>query len=1376
MTVDNAQFANRGSGQLSETKQRLLEKYLRVQGFRDTKGRPVIPRRPAGTPIPLSFPQQQVWVHSQMVEDVPIYNEAITIYRHGLVDVSVLERCLVEAIRRHEIWRTTFESIDGKPVQIVQPFPDRFPLAFTDLRHLRRDERETEAARLATADARKPFDLKTGPLLRAILVQIDDAEYRLYMTFHQIVFDAVSAYRVFLPELSSMYEAFSARKPSPLPEPTLQYGDFAHWQQKTFAGDAWAGQSSFWRKKLSGELPVLPWPTDHTRPVRQSHRGAVQRFQFDPVLVQRLKIHCRQEGISSYMALLASYLILLSRYTGQEDIVLGGISARRKRPEIESLVGDFVNPLALRVDLSGNPTFRELSKRVMRVVLDALANDDVPFERIVEELRLRPNSGRNPIFQIIFSQQPQLPSLIPGWGLATEEVSNGGSKMDMMIVVDERQDAISGPITYNPDLFDASTLKRMLDHWQTLLRGALASPESHISELPLLTSTERDQLQVEWNDTALDYPKDVCLYSLIESQVERTPDALAVEFEGKQLSYRELNERANQLACHLRDLGVGPEVLVGISMERSLDMIVALLGVMKAGGAYVPLDPSYPRERLTFMVQDSELKILLIQESLAGLWAGSRVELVCVDRDWPLISRRDRTNQSIAAVPANLVYVLYTSGSAGRPKGVEIPHSAVVNFLLSMQRKPGFTAKDTLLAVTTLSFDIAGLELYLPLVSGGRVVIASREDAYDPARLMERMRESRCNVMQATPATWRTLVDAGWSGSPDLKLLCGGESLAQDLAKELLPCCRELWNMYGPTETTIWSMVFRVLSADTPIPIGEPIANTEVFVLDSNLNLLPVGAVGELYIGGAGLARGYLHRAELTQERFIPSPFQAGARIYRTGDLARRLSDGSVECLGRADDQVKLRGFRIELGEIEAVLGRHKGVRQCVVAARKDTQGQKQLVAYLEPGEGPAVDDGQLRAHLKRELPDYMIPSVFLVLDKFPLTPNGKVDRKALPAPGQSDIAVQEDFVAPRDPLELALAHLWTKVLKVKRVGLRDNFFELGGHSLLAVRLIVEIEKLCGRRLPLAVLLQAQTVGDLAEVLQKENWKPSWFSLVPLRAEGSRPPLFLMHAHGGNVLEYHALVNHLNEDQPAYALQSRSLDGHIRKGQSLDEMTVQYVKELRSLQPEGPYYLAGFCLGGLLALEAARQLTAAGEKVALLALIQTMHPAFARFKPGLKWYHRWWYKTRKRIDLEHEHVCNRGKAYIRERLRRFTDIVRARTAIRFDDTFGISRERLSMPYILEAITIENDRAARQYGPHPYHGDVLLFRASKQLTGLAIDEYLGWRAVFQGNLAICEIPGHQENMLLEPNVLRVAAELTDRLLAAQERHEVEVEVA
>ena len=1349
MTLEKQQPNPENIG-LSQSKHVLLEKYLNKQAARKPEAKSAIPAPPSGEPIPLSFAQQQVWLHSQMAGDTPIYNEAVTIYRLGPLDLKVFERCMVEVLRRHEIWRTTFDTVGGFPIQIVQSAPHRFPLETTDVRHLEESERDREARRLATENAQKPFDLKKGPLLRAIVVRLGEEEYRVYMTFHQLVFDAVSAYRVFLPELSALYESFSAGKPSPLLEPTQQYGDFAYWEQKTFADESLSSQLLFWRDKLSGELPVLSWPNHRPRPPYETHRGNVERFRFDPAIVPALKAFCQQEGVSSYMVLLTSYVALLNRYTAQEDIVIGALSAGRRWPEVERLLGDFVNPLPLRVDLSRNPTFRELTKRVMHVVLDALTNEQVPFEMIVKSLRLRPDPSRSSIFQIILSKQPQLIPVCPGWNLATEEVSNGASKLDLMIVIDERPDSLSGPITYNTDLFDVSTITRMVEHWQKLLEAGLAHPDCCISELPLLTDTERKQLLVDWNNTLADYPKDKYLHDLVQAQAERTPDAAAAEFEEARLSYRELNARANQLAHYLGKLGVGPNVLVGVCMERSLEMLVALLGIMKAGGAYVPLDPSFPQDRLAYMVEDSQM-FLLVTHREVDKNLSVRPELVVrLDSDWPEISKRRTDSPTLLnASPQNLAYVLYTSGSTGKPKGVEIPHSALMNFVLSMQHEPGFTAGDVMLAVSSVSFDIAGLEFYVPLASGGKVVIASREEARDPVRLITRMRNSRCNVMQATPATWQALIDGGWQGSPDLRVLCGGESLSRSLAQALLARCAELWNMYGPTETTIWSAIHRVTSANGPVPCGRPIANTQLFVLDRHRNLVPAGVIGELYIGGSGLARGYLHRPELTLERFVKSPFGPNARLYRTGDLSRWLSDGTLECLGRNDNQVKIRGFRIELGEIEAVLGRHETVSQCVVVAREQTPNEKVLVAYIEPRPGLVPDINDLRTHLRRELPDYMLPSAIVLMDKLPLTPNGKIDRKALPPPAEQYVEIPGEFVPPQDPLEHALARIWAKILRVKRVGLKDNFFDLGGHSLAAVRMLSDVEKLSGRTLPLATLFQATTVEALAELIRREGWTPSWSSLVPMQPRGSATPLFLIHGAEGNVLLYRNLAAYLGPDQPVYGLQSQGLNGSGRLNTTIEDMASEYLKEVMTVQPHGPYFLGGYCLGGVIAFEMAQQLSALGEKVELVAMLDTYNQCavpnsisfpklVVHFLQNL-WFHganmsslRW--KDRRKFLREKVDV---GLSRLRIRLH----------AGRYALLRACGRKaQNSYPHL--AIKKVNDQAALRYVPQPYDGRVAVIRPKGHFLGLT-DASLGWREVVPHGLEVHQLPVYPKGILVEP---------------------------
>ena len=1358
-------FKNSG---FSEQKLALLASMLKEEGVSQAPGLKRIPR---DGELPLSPAQTGLWLLDQLEPGSAAYNIPVRHDLKGNLDLGAFEWSLSEIVRRHEVLRTYYLRVDGRPVQKIAP-PELFRIPIVDLQGLSEAAREQEVARLASAEAGQPFDLGKAPLIRARLLKLGQDEHVLLLNFHHIAFDGWS-YGVFEKELAVLYDAFLQGQASPLPELPLQYVDFAAWQRQRLQGETLREQLDYWQKKLSGTLPVLELPTDRPRPAVQTYNGSISCSVLSKKLTESLKILSQREGVTLFATLLGAFKVLVQRYTGQEDMLVGAAISGRNRAEIEGLLGFFVNTLVMRTDLSGDPTFRQLLRRIKETTLGAYAHQDLPFEKLVEVLNPERNASHSSMFQVMLSMlnMPMQPWSLPGLRHERKMIDSGTSKFDLTLYVMEEPQGLTFICEYNTDLFNRDRIARVLGHFEILLEGVVADPDRCLSELPLLTAEERREL-IERNDTRVAGPENTPLHKLFEEQVERTPGAVALEYEVNQLSYAELDRRSNQLAHHLQSLGVGPEVLVGLCVERSLEMVVGLMGILKAGGAYVPLDPSFPQGRLAYMIADSGMHVLVTHRQLDQSLPVRPASIVHLDADWETIARQDTTTSKLPETrPENLAYVLYTSGSTGKPKGVAIPHSAVVNFLRSMQREPGFGSEDRLLAVTTLSFDIAGLEIYLPLVSGGATVIASREDSHDPATLMTRVKQSQCTVMQATPATWRALIEAGWEGSRSLKLLCGGEALPGDLAAALLSRCAELWNMYGPTETTIWSTIHKVPSAEGPVPIGRPIANTQVFILDGHRQLVPTGIVGELYIGGAGLARCYLARPELTAERFVDSPFEPNARLYRTGDRARWLTDGTLECLGRVDNQVKIRGFRIEPGEVESALARHAAVGQCVVVAREDSHGDKILAAYLEPRpDQPPPQVADLRAHLSNDLPAYMIPSAFVILDKLPLTPNGKIDRNALPAPNQEHAEVTGEAAAPRDAIEQMLVQIWCKILNMQRIGIHDNFFELGGHSLLAVRIVAEIERLVDKRLPLATFLQAPTVADLADVLRREDWKPSWSSLTPIRPGGSKPPLFLMHSHGGNVLEYYPLAKCLDADQPVYALQARGLDGNILKDQSFEAMVAAYLAELRSLQPEGPYFLGGYCLGGLLAFEAAQQLSAAGEEVALVVLIQTMNPTYARFSPDLTVFQRGWFRTTKRVDLELEYLRQKGPTHIFERCRRTWDIARARTAIAFDNSTGNGHgqlERRSMAYTLEMLAIEHEKARMRYVPRLYGGPVILFRASKQLSGLMTDYTLGWRELLDGDLEICEVPGHQETMLGEPNVSHLAEKLTAHLRAIQD---------
>lgn len=1039
--------------------------------------------------FPLSFAQQRLWFLDQLQPGLSAYNIATALRITGSLNIPALEQSLNEIVRRHEVLRTTFTTVNNQPFQCIAPSLT-LTLPLIDLRQLPPEERDVEVRRRANAEAQHPFNLTGDPLLRATILKLDAEDYVVLFTMHHIISDGWSM-GVLIQEVAAVYEAFCVGKPSPLPELPIQYADFAIWQREWLQGQVMETELAYWQQQLGNPPSLLQLPTDYPRPAIQTGQGATQIFSLSPNLTDALKALSRQENVTLFMTLLAAFTTLLHRYTGQDDILVGSPIANRNRAEVEGLIGFFVNTLVLRNHLSGNLSFRELLSQVQEVCLGAYAHQNLPFEKLVEALNLERNLSHNPLFQVMFALQnaPQEDLAISGLTVSPLQVETGTAQFDLSLNIVETQQGLIGSLNYSTDLFESATITRMVGHFQTLLEGIVANPNQRLGEIGLLTAREKQQLLVEWNDTHTDYPKDQCIYQLFEAQVERTPDAVAVVFEDQQLTYRELNARANQLAHYLQRLGVEPEVLVGICVERSLEMVVGLLGILKAGGAYVPLDPAYPQERLVFMLEDARVSVLLTREKLMSLLPEYEAKVVYLDADWQEITKESYRNPISQVTTQHLAYLIYTSGSTGKPKGVQILHSALVNFLSAMCLTPGLTQDDTLLSVTTLSFDIAALELYLPLIVGARLVIVSREVAADGTELLERLASSGATVMQATPATWRMLLAAGWEGNWLLKILCGGEALDGVLAHQLLERGTELWNLYGPTETTIWSATYKVeaqentAQQDPVIPIGRPIANTQFYVLNQYQQPVPVGVPGELNIGGAGLSCGYLNRSELQAERFIPNLFNNNptSRLYKTGDLVRYRPDGNLEYLGRIDHQVKVRGFRIELGEIESILSQYPGMRENVVVVRGDKPGSEHLVAYVVLNSDQALTITELRRFLETKLPNYMVPTAFVRVDKLPLTPNGKVDRQALPAPEWSSQQNREQtYIAPHTPIEEVIAGIWTQVLGVEQVGVDDNFFEQGGHSLLATQLISRLRNAFHIELPLRQIFECPTVVALA--------------------------------------------------------------------------------------------------------------------------------------------------------------------------------------------------------------------------------------------------------------------------------------------------------
>lgn len=1067
--------------------------------------------------LPLSFAQERLWFLHQFDPTSPTYNIILSFPLSGAIDVSLVERTLTEIVRRHETLRTIFALEDGQPVAVIQP-PSPMKLKVIDLSALPAPRRDREAMRLRKEEAGTGFDLARGPLFRATLFVLGAQQHDLLLTQHHITGDGWSI-ALLAEEFGAIVTAFAAGQESPLAELPIQYVDFARWQREWLSGPALEQALAYWKKQLGGRLPILDLPMDRPRPPVQTFSGAMQMFALPQRLSDGLMALCRVENATPFMGVLAAYELLLSRYSGQDDILVGTPNGSRNKVETEKLIGFFVNTLVLRTNLAGDDlTFRQLLRRVRGVVLEALAHQDMPFEKLVEALHPQRELSHSPLFQALFifqnsplgdatkaaTEQEERRRDLPTDGAAARSdiwdmqvVSNGAghrvivetgtAKFDLTLFAMDTGRGLTGNLEYNTDLFDHSTVTRMLDSFENLLQTVVDAPDEPLTRMAALSSAERRLLQRTWNATARPYPRHQCLHQIITARAAARPDHRAVICAGKHLTYGELDRRSNQVAHRLRDAGAGPGHLVGVSLGRSVELMVALLGVLKTGAAYVPIDPAFPPDRVAYMVADAGLSVLLTERDRLGEAPAGSARVICVD-DPEMFDTQPASAPPNLSGPEDLAYVIYTSGSTGRPKGVQIPHRAVVNFLTAMAETPGLTAADVLVSVTTLSFDIAGLELYLPLTVGAQVVIATRAEAVDGTRLGTLLDSSGATVLQATPATWRLLLAANWAGRPELRMFCGGEPLPADLARSLHGCGAELWNLYGPTETTIWSTAARIAEGEA-ITIGRPIANTEIHLLSSHLRPVPLGAVGELYIGGEGLAHGYLRRPDLTAERFVPHPFsdEVGARLYRTGDLARYLPDGRLQCLGRVDHQIKLRGFRIELGEIEAVLGADPALRAAVVHVHEDASGDRRLVGYVIPADGARPTIPELRARLKETLPEYMVPSVFEFMTAFPLTPNGKVDRNALPAPAGDRSELAADFVMARDPVEQKVAAVWQEVLGLPRVGVKDNFFDLGGHSLLLVKVHVRLQQIFAREISIIDLFRLPTIESLAQLLNRES-------------------------------------------------------------------------------------------------------------------------------------------------------------------------------------------------------------------------------------------------------------------------------------------------
>jgi amino acid adenylation domain-containing protein len=1085
---------------------------------------PILPRGEQSELL-LSYAQTRLWFLDQLEPNSPFYNIPVALRLQGHLNQVALTQSLAEIIQRHEALRTNFVTVNGQPTQVINTLTN-WTVSVINLQHLSPEEQKNAAKKLVKEQALQPFDLANEALVRATLIVLNNNEYWLSLCLHHVISDGWSM-GVFIEELTALYNAVNQGQVSPLKPLPIQYTDFAIWQRKWFRGEVLENQLNYWKKQLAEAPTFLPLPTDKPRPARQSFTGAHQEFQLSLELTQKLTELSQQQGVTMFMTLLAAYGTLLYRYTGQSDILIGTPIANRNRREIESLIGFFVNTLVMRTDCSENPSFQELLMRVREMSLSAYTHQDLPFEMLVEALQPERNLSHTPLFQVMFALENTPLSEVKMSGLTIDSLPLewGTAKFDLTLSMQNTETGLMGVWEYNTDLFNSETVERMNGHFLTLLEGIIANPNERVSQLPLLTKVEQQQLLIDGHNTQVDYPADKCIHQLFEEQVERTPNDVAVVFEEQQLTYNELNRRANQLAHYLQSLGVKPDELVGICVERSLEMIVGLLGILKAGGAYVPLDPEYPIERLSFMLEDSQVKVLVTQAKLVESIPEHQAQLICLDTEWEKIAQNIPSNPESGVKPDNLTYIIYTSGSTGKPKGVLVNHANVVRLFAATDSWYHFNSNDVWTLFHSYAFDFSVWEMWGALLYGGRLVVVPYLITRSPEAFYQLLCQEKVTILNQTPTAFRQLIQAEESlkGSfplsrgdrssttdNDLSLrlvIFGGEALE---INSLQPWfnrhgdqCPQLVNMYGITETTV-HVTYRPLSMtdldSTASVIGCPIPDLQVYLLDQYLQLVPVGVPGEMYVGGAGVTKGYLNRPELTTERFIPSPFekdevipptplnkggtQGGAKLYKTGDLARYLPKGELEYLGRIDNQVKIRGFRIELGEIEALLASHPQIWETVVIVRDDTTGDKRLVAYIVPQSEKTITINEIRQFLKAKLPSYMVPNAFVILDALPLTANGKIDRRALP-PSESSSEPSEKYVAPRNPIEDILVNVWSEILKVEKVGINDNFFELGGHSLLATKLVAQIRDRLKIELPLRQLFNTATLAELAQGIEQ---------------------------------------------------------------------------------------------------------------------------------------------------------------------------------------------------------------------------------------------------------------------------------------------------
>jgi amino acid adenylation domain-containing protein len=1305
-----------------------LEQRVRAAGSRLATEPAAVTSRTASGPLPLSASQAQLWYFCQSAPDSAALNELIEIQKTGALDTEALRQALTEVINRHEAWRTTFDCIDGVPHQFVHG-PKEVDLPLTDLSHLSAEQANRRATEIVAADTRRPYDLADGPLVRPRLIRITDDDHRLYLGLHHLILDGTTMNRIVFPELVALYGRHAMGLPSSLPDPEAQYADYTTWQLEWLRRPEVAARITRWRGRLAGVAPTM-LPLDHPRPPRQRFVGGTIPLTIGNTTVERLRRAAQATGGTLFRVLAAAYAWWLHLYTESSDVVFGIPYDLRQLSDLSAVVGYCVSPVVVRCDVSGQESFTELVGRMGRVVTDALS-DVVPFDTLVAALGVPRDPRSNPLFQTVLAFQHPLKSPADDWSLILMEsdVSDavGSSKFDISIELDERPEGhIAGRLLFSADLFDRETAREMTLHWCRLLDAVAAAPEIPMAEHDPVTADERRR-QLSWNLATPHGISPKCVHEIISSQVERTPDAVAVQVGNATLTYRQLDDRAAAIALRLVQAGAGPGAVVAVLLDRTPDLVAAVLGILKSGAAVLPLDPRQPTARNTFCINDAGANIVLTDHQLPTGGDAVTATVINLDDSWR------HAPQQVAPLigsPTDLAYVIYTSGSTGRPKPVLIEHRSVTNLMGTLFREFGVGASDTVLSVASISFDAALGDIFCALACGARLVLATAAQAMNPAALIRLIAHSGATFIMATPTTWAALVAAGWRGNRRLTAAAGGETLTDGLAQALLKRCGSVWNCYGPTETTDLTNVVRLAEGDT-VTVGRPLPNVRVYITDSRGRPQPVGVPGEIVIGGAAVGRGYLNRPAEHARRFGDDPFEVGGRIYRTGDRGRFLPDGRIQHLGRYDDQLKIRGFRIEPGEIESTLCEHPGVGCCAVVAREAPNGEQQLIAYIV-GESARPSHSEARDWLRRRLPEYMVPSAFVRLSALPMTASGKLDKAALPAPSPRDSG-RSAVQPPRNETERRVAALWAGLLAKPVTDVDADFFDLGGHSLLAVRLISHARREFGVALSVTTFLDGgRTVAELAALIDAE-------SSGGTDQITSEPPLHFIFVDQSTAMSRRHFTAQWGAAQPVHALIPEQPGGRFDLSVTIEQHASQILSAIRNRQPDGPLALVGYSVAGLLAYEVARQAVDAGQEVAWLCLLDSGSPSIApllRSQQALRWKLR---RLRQRPT--------------RERWAKFAEI-----ALRVLRT-GALRDPAGFDLGGAA------EIACRYR-QPGHGVPMDLFVSEGSAADAEADMLGWDKIHRGTLTVHRLAGDHFTMLEQPGVEQLAHSMLESLRKAR----------